>query len=55
MCTEQLLSRPVDQGVLPVPADEVHVKFAKQVFATMKSIIGGGDASKGPSLVDFLR
>jgi uncharacterized protein with NAD-binding domain and iron-sulfur cluster len=49
-----LLGRPVDQGVLPVPADEVHVKFGKQVFATMKTIIGGGDASKGLSLVDFL-
>jgi uncharacterized protein with NAD-binding domain and iron-sulfur cluster len=49
-----LMGRPVDQGVLPVPADEVHVKFGKQVFATMKTMIGGGDVSKGPSLVDFL-
>jgi uncharacterized protein with NAD-binding domain and iron-sulfur cluster len=49
-----LMGRPVDQGVLPVPADEVHVKFGKQVFAMMKTMIGGGDVSKGPSLVDFL-
>jgi uncharacterized protein with NAD-binding domain and iron-sulfur cluster len=53
-----ILDRPVDQGVLPVPADEVHVQFGKQVFATMKTIMGGGGdvSKKGPlsSLVDFL-
>lgn len=49
-----LMGRSVDQGVLPVPADEVHVKFGKQIFAAMKTMIGGGDAFKGPSLVDFL-
>jgi hypothetical protein len=32
-----LMGRPVDQGVLPVSADEVHVKVGKQVFATMKT------------------
>lgn len=49
-----LLGRPVDQGVLPVAADEAHVKIGKSVVAMVKRIIGGGDVSKGPSLVDFL-
>jgi uncharacterized protein with NAD-binding domain and iron-sulfur cluster len=55
-----LLDRPVDQNVLPVPADEGHVQFGKKVFRMFQSMLGGGrggDVSKGGplfSLVDFL-
>jgi uncharacterized protein with NAD-binding domain and iron-sulfur cluster len=53
-----ILGRPIDHGVLPVAADEVHVKFGKDLFALVRSVLSGGDSAKGRksgfSLVDFL-
>jgi uncharacterized protein with NAD-binding domain and iron-sulfur cluster len=48
-----ILGQPVEKGVLPVAADEPHVKLGKDLVAMAKTIIGGGDPSKGPSLTDF--
>ena len=48
-----ILGRDINHGVLPVAADEVHVKFGKDIFAMARSVLGAG-ANSGPSLVDFL-
>eukprot|EP00977_Amphora_coffeiformis_P015108 scaffold4420_cov187-Amphora_coffeaeformis.AAC.3 len=49
-----ILRRDIGHGVLPVAADEVHVKFGKDLFAFARSILSGRGSRSGPSLVDFL-
>jgi len=49
-----ILGRDIGHGVLPVAADEVHVKFGKDAFAFARSIWVGEGSRSGPSLVDFL-
>jgi uncharacterized protein with NAD-binding domain and iron-sulfur cluster len=50
-----IMKKPIDVGVLPVPADEVHVALGKNLVATARKIIAGCSPSKkAPSLVDFL-
>jgi uncharacterized protein with NAD-binding domain and iron-sulfur cluster len=43
-----------DDGIIPLPKDEPHVAFGRFAVSTVKSILGLGDKSKAPSLVDFL-
>ena len=45
---------PLDEGIIALPKDEFHVAFGRTISSTMKSIVGLGDKSKAPSLVDFL-
>lgn len=49
-----ILDRPMQEGILQLAKDEPHVALGRNVVATAKEILGGGDASRGPSLVDFL-
>lgn len=49
-----IMGRAMDEGLLPMSADEPHVAFGKTVIASARQLLGGGDRSKGPSLVDFL-
>jgi uncharacterized protein with NAD-binding domain and iron-sulfur cluster len=51
-----VLGRPVDEGILPVAADEAHVKLGKNFVILGKKLLVGpsGDVSKAPSLADFL-
>lgn len=49
----QLLGRGLNQGVIPVGDDELHVKLGKDIVSAARTLLGGGDASKGPSLADF--
>jgi uncharacterized protein with NAD-binding domain and iron-sulfur cluster len=49
-----ILGRSLDEGVLPVGDDESHVRLGKRFVATARKVLGGGDESKAPSLVDFL-
>uniref|UniRef100_A0A7S1YJU9 Amine oxidase domain-containing protein n=1 Tax=Grammatophora oceanica TaxID=210454 RepID=A0A7S1YJU9_9STRA len=52
-----ILGRPLQDGILPVPADEPHVAFGKTLVSTAKQILSGGGRggrNKGPSFVDFL-
>jgi hypothetical protein len=50
-----MMGKPVDDGLLPVGADELHVSLGRKVVAIARKLIGGGAGiSEGPSLVDFL-
>lgn len=48
-----IMRRPLNEGTLPLSADESHVAFGKSVISGARTFLGGGDRSKGPSLVDF--
>jgi len=48
------LGRPRDDGVLPIGADEVHVKLGKELVVGVKTVLGLGDPTKAPSLVDIV-
>lgn len=49
-----ILKKPTNDGVIPLEKDEAHVQFGKDLVATAKQVLGRGDPSRGPSLVDFL-
>ena len=49
-----ILERPSDQGIIPLDPEELHVAFGRTAVTTIKTLLGGGDPAKGPSLVDFL-
>ena len=49
-----MLGRPADDGVVPLKPDEVHVDAGRRAVGLARGLLGGGDAKRGPSLVDFL-
>jgi len=49
-----VLKRQLDHGILPMTADEPHVKLGRDLVATAREILGGRKSSRAPSLVDFL-
>ncbi len=49
-----ILGKPTDTDVIPLSADEPHVAFGRGIVSIGKTILGQGDPSKAPSLVDFL-
>mmetsp|Transcript_31932 Transcript_31932/g.36221 ORF Transcript_31932/g.36221 Transcript_31932/m.36221 type:complete len:652 (-) Transcript_31932:267-2222(-) len=49
-----ILGRNLDHGIIPLEADELHVSFGRTGISSFKKILGFGDPSKAPSLVDFL-
>jgi len=49
-----ILGRNGDEGIIQLEADEPHVNAGRIASSAFRSLLGGGDASKGPSLVDFL-
>jgi uncharacterized protein with NAD-binding domain and iron-sulfur cluster len=44
----------VDEGIIPLPKDELHVAFGRSAVSTFQTALGFGDKSRAPSLVDFL-
>ena len=51
-----ILGQRIDHNILPVSADEAHVKLGKDLFAFARSTLSGGQRSQagnGLSLVDF--
>jgi uncharacterized protein with NAD-binding domain and iron-sulfur cluster len=44
----------IDEGVIPLPKDELHVAFGRSAVSTFQTVLGFGDKSRAPSLVDFL-
>jgi uncharacterized protein with NAD-binding domain and iron-sulfur cluster len=44
----------IDEGVIPLPKDEPHVAFGRSAVSTLQRVLGFGDKSRAPSLVDFL-
>jgi uncharacterized protein with NAD-binding domain and iron-sulfur cluster len=49
-----ILQRRPSHGIIPLDPEEFHVQLGRIAVTTFKTILGGGDPSKGPSLVDFL-
>lgn len=50
-----VLGRAPDRGILPLAADELHVRFGKEAVKIARNIISGPKKDSGrPSLVDFL-
>ena len=49
-----IAGRARDQGVLPLKPDEAHVAAGRAAVGAARTLLGRGDPSKGPSLVDFL-
>ena len=49
-----ILGRAVNTDVIPLETDEPHVAFGRSLVSFGKSVIGQGDPSRAPSLVDFL-
>lgn len=49
-----ILQRRPSHGIIPLDPEEFHVQLGRNAVTTFKTILGGGDPSKGPSLVDFL-
>ena len=49
-----ILGRPVETNVIPLEPDEPHVAFGRSMVSIGKTILGQGDPSRAPSLVDFL-
>lgn len=48
-----LEKRPTD-GIIPLDPEEFHVALGRTAVTTFRTLLGGGDPKKGPSLVDFL-
>ena len=48
-----LQKRPTD-GIIPLAPEEFHVALGRTAVKNFKTLLGGGDPSKAPSLVDFL-
>lgn len=49
-----ILERKKSNDVIPLSPDEQHVAFGRTLFSTSKKIVGVGDPSKAPSLIDFV-
>uniref|UniRef100_A0A7S3V8K5 Amine oxidase domain-containing protein n=1 Tax=Chaetoceros debilis TaxID=122233 RepID=A0A7S3V8K5_9STRA len=49
-----ILKKDQSDGIIPLSADEIHVAAGRQFVALSKKVVGFGDASRAPSLVDFL-
>jgi uncharacterized protein with NAD-binding domain and iron-sulfur cluster len=45
---------PLENNVIPLPKDELHVAFGRSVVTTFRTILGAGEKSRAPSLVDFV-
>lgn len=50
-----VLGRSKHQGVLPLDADEAHVQLGRLLVNLSKSVVGGGNPWKAPSLLDWLK
>ena len=49
-----IAGREPDAGVVPLKPDEPHVAAGRSAVSLARTVLGGGDAARGPSLVDFL-
>lgn len=49
-----ILGESKEKDIIPLKSDEFHVAAGRQLVSLSKNIIGFGDASRAPSLVDFL-
>ena len=49
-----ILSRREGTGIIPLSAEEAHVALGRSAVKIVKTLVGFGDASKAPSLADFL-
>lgn len=49
-----VLGRPLTDGIVPLAPDEPHVKMGRAAARAARTVLGGGDAARGPSLADFL-
>jgi uncharacterized protein with NAD-binding domain and iron-sulfur cluster len=49
-----ILGRPDGTGIIPLSPDETHVAAGRKALSAAKTFVGFGDASRAPSLVDFL-
>lgn len=49
-----ILQRRPNQDIIPLEADELHVSLGRTAISAFKTVLGRGDPSKVPSLVDFL-
>lgn len=45
---------PLNEGIIPLPKDEVHVALGRSAISTFRTMLGAGDKKRAPSLVDFL-
>ena len=50
-----ILGRDAGEGIIPLTPDEIHVKAGRSAFIASKTIVGLGDPSRVPSIVDFIR
>ncbi|KAG7337273.1 flavin containing amine oxidoreductase [Nitzschia inconspicua] len=49
--------KPIHEGVIPLPKDELHVAFGRSIVATFQSLLGRpgrGTSATTPSLFDFI-
>jgi uncharacterized protein with NAD-binding domain and iron-sulfur cluster len=42
-----------DDGVIPLPKDEPHVAFGRSAVSTFRTVLGGGEKERAPSLFNF--
>ena len=50
----EMLNRRSTYGIIPLDPEEFHVAMGRNAVSAFRTFLGGGDPSKGPSLVDFL-
>jgi len=50
----QILGKNTNEGIIPLSPDEIHVAAGRKALAASKTLLGRGNPSRGPSLVDFL-
>jgi len=49
-----ILGNEADANIIPLSPDEPHVAAGRFAVSTFKTLVGFGDATRAPSLVDFL-
>jgi len=49
-----IAGRDMDEGVVPLKPDEAHVAAGRTALSFARTVVGGGDKERAPSLVDFL-
>jgi len=49
-----LLDKPLMQGIIPLQPDEPHVQAGRAAVNAVRTVLGGGDPSRGPTIADFL-
>lgn len=49
-----IVGRPVNMDIIPPLVDEPHVAFGRSMVSIGKTLLGQGDPSQAPLLVDFL-